>query len=94
LGYEAVFVGIPYAHHVLDTVVNFLSIFLNGILIYLVCYYSDFREKTYKWLLLVSAVIDFCLSIFAMITQPVGFREYQCMITAPRPERLTKSEKK
>ncbi|KAH7698226.1 hypothetical protein AAVH_34684, partial [Aphelenchoides avenae] len=62
---------LPEIHHVLDTSVNVTSIFLNGLLIYLVMGHSDFREQTYKWLLLVSGCVDFCLSICALVAQPI-----------------------
>lgn len=65
-------VVIPEFHHVLDTLINVLSIFLNGLLLYLIKNHSTFRVKTYRRILATSASIDLVLSICALLAQPVS----------------------
>ncbi|KAH7675982.1 hypothetical protein AAVH_42110, partial [Aphelenchoides avenae] len=61
---------IPEFHHYLDTVINVVSIFLNGLLLYLVKEHSTFKVSAYQRLLAVSGGIDLMLSICAMFAQP------------------------
>ncbi|KAH7704960.1 hypothetical protein AAVH_27840 [Aphelenchoides avenae] len=66
--------AIPEFHHVLDTVINVLSIFLNGLLLYLIKNHSTFRVKTYRRILATSASIDLVVSICALLAQPVSYQ--------------------
>ncbi|KAI1699635.1 serpentine type 7TM GPCR chemoreceptor srd domain-containing protein [Ditylenchus destructor] len=65
-------VEIDEFHHVLETVVNGLSIILNSILLYLIKFHSNFGVKLYQYLLTVDVALDLGLGIVAMLCQPIA----------------------
>ncbi|KAI1697825.1 serpentine type 7TM GPCR chemoreceptor str domain-containing protein [Ditylenchus destructor] len=58
-------------HHVIDTIINTISVFLNGLLLYLVLNYSSFHVPKYKYLLTVASVNDIVLGLAVLYGQPV-----------------------
>ncbi|KAI1706060.1 serpentine type 7TM GPCR chemoreceptor str domain-containing protein [Ditylenchus destructor] len=59
-------------HHVMETIMNSLSILFNCYLLYLIKYYSTFGVKLYQYLLTIDAILDLCLGVGALLAQPVG----------------------
>lgn len=60
-----------FVHHVLETVVNTLSISFNVVLLYLIAYHSNFGTPAYQVMLAVDASLDLGLSILTLLVQPV-----------------------
>lgn len=65
---------IEQIHHVLDTVVNIISVVFNVFLLYLIAYHSTYGVRVYQVLLAVDASLDLVLGIASIIVQPVGRR--------------------
>ncbi|KAH7711313.1 CRE-STR-45 protein, partial [Aphelenchoides avenae] len=61
------------AHHVLETVLNVLSISLNSFLLYLIVRHSNHGGKIYQVCLAVDAGLDLALGIACLVAQPVAF---------------------
>lgn len=60
------------AHHVLETVLNVLSISLNSFLLYLIVRHSNHGGKIYQVCLAVDAGLDLALGIACLVAQPVS----------------------
>ncbi|KAI1697829.1 serpentine type 7TM GPCR chemoreceptor str domain-containing protein [Ditylenchus destructor] len=58
-------------HHVSDTIINTISVFLNSLLLYLVLNYSSFHVPEYKYLLTVASINDIILGLAVLYGQPV-----------------------
>ncbi|KAI1703678.1 serpentine type 7TM GPCR chemoreceptor str domain-containing protein [Ditylenchus destructor] len=61
-------------HHIVETIVNSLSILFNCYLLYLIRYYSTFEVKLYQYLLSIDAMLDLCLGVSAIMAQPKEWR--------------------
>ncbi|KAI1699984.1 serpentine type 7TM GPCR chemoreceptor str domain-containing protein [Ditylenchus destructor] len=59
-------------HHVSDTIINTISVFLNGLLLYLVLNYSSFHVPQYKYLLTVASINDIILGLAVLYGQPAA----------------------
>ncbi|KAH7680184.1 hypothetical protein AAVH_41445, partial [Aphelenchoides avenae] len=59
---------VDFAHHIVETVTNTLSIIFNSILLYLVAYHSNFGTPIYQILLTIDASLDLLLAIIALLS--------------------------
>ncbi|KAH7724843.1 hypothetical protein AAVH_07429 [Aphelenchoides avenae] len=60
------------AHHVVETVVNLLSILFNTGLLYLIKNHSNFGSPMYQILLAVDATLDLILAVVAFLGQTIA----------------------
>ncbi|KAI1694391.1 serpentine type 7TM GPCR chemoreceptor str domain-containing protein [Ditylenchus destructor] len=59
-------------HHLIETVMNSLSIVFNCYLLYLIRYHSTFGEKLYKHLLTIDSALDLMLGVTTFVAQPMA----------------------
>ncbi|KAH7710497.1 hypothetical protein AAVH_22201, partial [Aphelenchoides avenae] len=58
-------------HHIVETLINVLSILFNCLLLYLTKNHSAFGTPVYQVMLAVDASLDLMLSFFGLLSQPL-----------------------
>lgn len=67
-------------HHFAESIVSSTALVFNIVLLYLILRYSQFKEKSYKYILLMSCVADIWLVVVVFIGQPVGTPSHACRL--------------
>uniref|UniRef100_A0A915EFT4 G protein-coupled receptor n=1 Tax=Ditylenchus dipsaci TaxID=166011 RepID=A0A915EFT4_9BILA len=63
-------IDIAYFHGIAMTIISSLALILNGILLYLIVFHSDFKVKAYKKILLMTCIADSVFALICFVVRP------------------------